>query len=169
MCSSVAIFNKGGLMTNENAQLERIRSLIEKYLTCFGQARVALYAFPCLEDHREFTRYLNAFMSSLKRANTRPVYSWSYDSCRGCYNMILIVSGYFRNDMNDVTERAQRIWSLYSPSPIQFIAEMPVDNTTMDQDKTRLLETMSGMRFPSSMPQRLLPPHQRSFACSKLY
>jgi len=156
-------------MTNENAQRERINSLIDKYLTCFGQARIAFYAFPCLEDHRGFTRFLNAFTLALKRANTRPVYSWSYDSCRGCYSMILIVSGYFRNSMDDVTEAAQRIWTLYSPFPIQFVAEMPINITTMDQDKTKILEIMNGMCFITSTPQRILPPHQRSFACSKLY
>jgi hypothetical protein len=155
-------------MTSETVQIERISTLLEKYLISFGQARVALYAFPPLENHYEFTRYLYSFSAALKRANCRPAYSWSYDSVRGCYNMILLVNGYFRNDMNDVTDAAQRIWKLYSPFPVKFIAEIPVNHATIDQDKTRLWEIMNGMQFTSSMPQRLLPPHQRSFACSKL-
>ena len=156
-------------MTNENDQIARINTLLEKYLISFGQARIALYVFPYLENHNDFTRFLNAFSSALRRANCRPVYSWSYDSSRGCYNMILIVNGYFRSDMTDITDAAQRIWKLYSPFPIQFVAEMPLDNATMAQDKTQLLEIMNGMAFTSSTPRRLLPPHQRSFACSKLY
>ena len=156
-------------MTNEVSQLERISNLIEKYLTCFGQARIALYVFPCLENHYEFSRYLNAFTSALKRKNTRPVYSWSYDSCHGCYNLILIVSGYFRNDMNDVTDAAQRIWKLYSSFPIRFVADMPVCFASLDQDKQHLFAVMSEMNYASSNPQRLLPSHQRAFACSKLY
>ena len=83
--------------------------------------------------------------------------------------MILIVQGYFRNDMNDVTDAAQRIWKLYSPFPVQFIAEMPVTDTSIAQDKNRLWDIMNGMQFTSSGPQKLLPPHQRAFACSKLY
>ena len=83
--------------------------------------------------------------------------------------MILIVQGYFRNDVNDVTDAAQRIWKLYSPFPVQFIAEMPVTDASITQDKMRLWEIMNGMQFTSSGPQRLLPPHQRTFACSKLY
>ena len=83
--------------------------------------------------------------------------------------MILIVQGYFRNDMNDVTDAAQRIWKLYSPFPVQFIAEMPITDASIAQDKTRLWEIMSGMQFTSSGPQPLLPSHQRAFACSRLY
>ena len=156
-------------MTNETTQFEKIGNLLDKFLTSYGKARVAFYVFPALENYYEFTRYMNAFMSALKRANCRPVYSWTYDACRGCYNMILIVQGYFRNDMNDVTDAAQRIWKLYSPFPIQFVAEMPVDYASKEQDKTRLWEIMNGMQFTSSGPQRLLPPHQRAFACSRLY
>lgn len=156
-------------MTNETTQIERISSLIEQYLSSFGQARIAFYSFPSLEDHRVFTRYLNSFISALKRANCRPAYSWNYDSCRGCYKMILIVSGYFRDDMNDITDAAQRIWKYYSPFPIQYIAEMPVRYETVSQDKMSLFDIMSNMAFVPTNPQRLLPPHHRAFACSKLY
>ena len=156
-------------MTNENNQLERIGNLLEKYLISFGQARVAFYVFPALENYYEFTRYMNSFTSALKRFNCRPVYSWSYDSARGCYNMILIVQGYFRNDMNDVTEAAQRIWKLYSPFPIQFIADLPMNYATIDQDKMRVFDAIHRIGFLPSSPQRLLPPHTRTFAISKLY
>lgn len=156
-------------MTNETTQLERIGILIEQYLASFGQARIAFYSFPCLEDHRAFTRYLNAFISALKRANCRPAYSWNYDSSRGYYNMILIVNGYFRDDMNDITDAAQRIWKNYSPFSIQYIAEMPVHFETVTQDKMHLLDIMNSMPFVPTDPQRLLPPHQRAFSCSKLY
>ena len=156
-------------MTNENEQLEQIGNLLEKYLISFGQARAAFYVFPSLENYYGFPRYLNSFISALKRANCRPVYSWSYDAARECYNMILIVQGYFRNDMDDVTDAAQRIWRHYSPFPIQFVAEMPVDYSTIEQDKMRLLEIMNRMQFTASGTQRVLPFYQHNFACSKLY
>ena len=156
-------------MTNETTQLERISNLIETYVTSFGQARIALYSFPAIENHYNFTKYMNSFTSALKRANCRPVYSWSYDSSRGCFNMILLVNGYFRNDMNDITNVAERIWKLYSPFPIQFIAEMPICSETMIQDKTMIFDVLNKMSFASSLQQRLLPAHQRAFACSKLY
>ena len=156
-------------MTNENIQLERIGNLLEKYLISFGQARVAFYVFPSLENYYDFTKYLNSFTSTLKRANCRPAYSWSYDSARGCYNMILIVQGYFRYDMNDVTDAAQRIWRHYSPYPIQFIADIPVNYASIEQDKVRLWEIMNGMQFTSSGAQRVLPIYQHTFGFSKLY
>ena len=78
-------------MTNETVQLERIGSLLDKYLVSFGKARAGFYIFPALENYYAFTRYMNALTSALKRANFRPVYSWSFDGSRGCYNMIMIV------------------------------------------------------------------------------
>ena len=78
-------------MTNETVQLERIGNLLEKYLICFGKARAAFYVLPALENYYVFTRYMNAVTMALKRANFRPVYSWSYDGSRGCYNLIMIV------------------------------------------------------------------------------
>ena len=83
-------------MTNETAQLERIGNLLEKYLFSFGKARAAFYIFPSLENYYDFTKYMNSLTSTLKRSNCRPVYSWFYDGSRGCYNMIMIVQGYFR-------------------------------------------------------------------------
>lgn len=156
-------------MTNGTVQLERIGELIEKFIVSYGKARIAFYIFPALENYYDFTKYMRALTAALRRANCVPAYSWTYDAFRGCYNMILIVQGYFRNDMNDVTDAAQRIWKLYSPFPVQFIAEMPVTDASIAQDKMRLWEIMNGMQFTSSGPQRLLPPHQRAFACSKLY
>ena len=156
-------------MTAENTQLERINDLIDKYLTSFGRARVAFYVFPCPERHSDFRKFLNTFISALNRAICRPVYSWTYDSSRGRYNMILIVSGYFRYDMNDITEAARRIWGTYSPFPIDFVAEMPMCSDSMPQDKTTIQKIMNEMQFTSSAPQRVLAPHQRAFACSKLY
>lgn len=156
-------------MESENTKLERIGTLIEQYLNSFGQARIAMYVFSGLDRHNDFTRFLNAFISVLKRANCRPVYSWVYDSCRGHYNLLLIVNGYFRNDMKDVTDAAQRIWSLYSSIPPQFVVEMPISSVSLPQDKMRLMEIMNEMQFASLMPQRILPAHQRSFAFSKLY
>ena len=163
------IHTQGGYMINETVQIERTGTLLENYLTSFGKARVALYCFPHLEDYNKFAKYLNTFKTALTRANCRPVYSWSYDSYRGCYNLLLIVNGYFREDMNDVTDAANRIWKLYSPFPLQFIAEMPVNYASMDQDKLKLMGIMDEMQFASSPFQRILPPHQRSFACSKLF
>ena len=156
-------------MTNETVQLERIGSLLDKYLVSFGKARAGFYIFPALENYYAFTRYMNALTSALKRANFRPVYSWSFDGSRGCYNMIMIVQGYFRNDMNDVTDAIQRIWKLYSPYPVQFVAETPISQESLAQDKMRLWEIMNGMQFTSSGAQRVLPIYQHTFGFSKLY
>lgn len=156
-------------MTNEIEQLERISSLIDNYLESFERARIALYSFPALEGHCTFKQYLNSFTSALKRANCRPVYAWSYDSARGCYNLILIVLDYFRNNMNDITDAARRIWQLYSPYTVQFIAEMTARLDTKDSDKQLILNALNNNNFTSMTPKLLLPPHQRAFACSKLY
>ncbi len=154
---------------NESSPLERIGKLLEQYLNMFGQARVAFYSIPLFEDPESYSNYMNSFTSALRRANCRPAYAMSYDSIRGCRNILLIVQGYFRNDMNDVTDAAQRIMQLYSPFPIQFIADLPINYATIDQDKMRVFDAIHRIGFLPSSPQRLLPPHTRTFAISKLY
>jgi len=155
-------------MITSTIQHESINSIIEWFLNRFGKARTALYTFPYIENNNSFTTYLNSLMASLRRIGYYPMYAWSYDSSRDRHNLLLIVSGYCRNDMNDITETAQRIWKLYSPFQIEFIAEMPLEIDTIDSDKMRLFCTMNEMDFVPSVPQRLLPAHQRNFACSRL-
>ena len=156
-------------MTNEISQLERIEDLVERYIISYGKARIAFYVFPSLENHYDFTKFLNSFSAALRRANCRSGYSWAYNSNLGRYNMILIVNGYFRNNMNDITDTAQRIWKLYSPFPIQFISEMPINDSSLCYDKIKIIDILNRMEFTSSNPQRLLPFHQRAFACSRLF
>ena len=149
-------------------QLEKINDLIEWYLNSFGKARIALYIFPLLEKHTDFTSYLNSFISALRRADCRPVYSWSYDLMHSCYNLLLIVNGHFRESMDDITYAAERIWQLYSSFPLQMISDIPVSLDTLDQDKINLFNVMNKMEFIPNSPQRVLPSHQRVFACSKM-
>ena len=156
-------------MTNDIEQLERISILIDSYLESFERARIALYSFPALEGHCSFKQYLNSFTTALKRANCRPVYAWSYDSGRGCYNLVLIVLDYFRNNMNDITDAARRIWTLYSPYPVQFITEMTARLGTKELDKQMIINVLNNNNFTSMTPKLLLQPHQRAFACSKLF
>lgn len=163
------IHKKGDYMNKESEHFEKIGKLIEQYLSMFGQARVAFYSIPSFEAHDDYTRYMNSFTAALSRANCRPAYATSYDSNRGCYNVLLIVQGYFRNNMNDVTDAAQRIMRLYSPFPIQFIADFPMNYATIDKDKMMVFDVMNRIDFIPSNPQKLLPPHTRTFACSKLY
>ena len=155
-------------MINSLTQYEKISQLVEWYVTSFEKARIALYVFPLLEKHTDFTSYLNSFISALRRADCRPVYSWSYDPIHSCYNVLLVVNGHFRTNMDDVTCAAERIWSLYSHYPMQMVAEIPVCLASLDQDKANLYNVMSKMDFIPESPQIVLPPHQRVFACSKM-
>ena len=149
-------------------QLEKISQLVEWYVTSFEKARIGLYVFPLLEKHTGFTSYLNSFISALRRADCRPVYSWSYDPIHLCYNVLLVVSGHFRTNMNDITNAAERIWNLYSPRPLQMVSDIPVCLASLDQDKMNLFDVMSKMDFIPESPQMVLPSHQRVFACSKM-
>ena len=156
-------------MINSLTQHEKISNLVEWYVNSFEKARIALFIFPLLENHAAFTSYLNSFISALRRADCRPVYSWSYDITHSCYNLLLIVNGHFRENMDDITYAAERIWQLYSPQfPIQLIADIPVSLVSLDQDKMNLFAVMNKKEFIPESPQRVLPSHQRVFACSKM-
>ena len=155
-------------MTNETTQVERISSMIDAFAIAFGSARVAIYCFPNVHDHTIFARFINSFMSLLRRADLRPVYSWSFDSNRDCYNLILVVNGYFRNDVRDITETAQRIWQSLSIETIELIADMPVTTDTLQSDRERVLNTLFSSSFFPKQPQRLNRFHQRAFSCSRV-
>lgn len=155
-------------MISTITQLEKISNLIDCYLTKWGKAMSALYSFQSPERYSDFCRFLSTFIYTLKRAGCDPEYAWAYDSCRGCFNMILIVSACFRSDMNDVTETAQRLWSPYSPFPINFVAQTLLVMDSVNTGKQELIKIMGDMHFPSSDPQHLLAPHQRAFACSRI-
>lgn len=155
-------------MIDGTTQLERINDLIEWYLNSFEKARIALYVFPLLEKHTDFTSYLNSFISALRRSDCRPVYSWSYDPIRLRYNLLLIVSGCFRVNMDDITCAAERIWQLYSHFPFQLVTDIPASLASLDQDKMILFNIMNKMEFIPHSPQMVLPSHQRAFACSKM-
>lgn len=156
-------------MINEVEQIEKVSTMIDAFSTSFGSARAAIYSFPKLQEHTQFTRFLNSFLTLLRRANCRPVYSWNYDSNRERYNFILIVNGYFRNDVQDITDAAQRIWSNYSPEQISFIADIPVKLDTLTSDKQHVLDALYQSSFFPNEPQRILNLHQRAFACSRLF
>lgn len=156
-------------MTNQTTQIERISSMIDTFSTAFGSARAAIYCYPKLQDHALFAKYLGSFLSLLRRADYRPVYSWSFDSNRDCYNFILVVNGYFRTNVQDITEAAQRIWQLYSTEPIQFIADLPITADTLQNDKQRIFDVLTSSSFFPKTPQKLLSSHQRAFSCSRVF
>ena len=156
-------------MIDEAAKQERIEQLVEQYVTSFGMARVGLFFLSGLKNHSDFSSFLNAFLSALRRVNCRPVYSWSYDSCRDRYSLLLIVSGYFRTNMQDIHDAAIRIWSFYSIGSVELVAEIPVDLESLAQDIMSVRETMTAIQFSPATSQRILPCHQRTFACSKLF
>ena len=156
-------------MIDEAAKQERIEELVEQYVTSFGMARVGLFFLSGLKNHSDFSSFLNAFLSALRRANCRPAYSWSYDSCRDKYSLLLIVSGYFRKDMQDIYDAAIRIWSFYSICSAELVAEIPVDIESLNKDIVTIRETMNAVQFSPATSQRILPCHQRTFACSKLF
>ena len=160
--------NQGGLMINSLTQHEKISKLVEWYVSSFEKGRIALYVFPLLEKHTDFTSYLNSFISALRRADCRPVYSWSYDLMHSCYNLLLIVNGHFRTNMDDITYAAERIWQLYSQFPLQMVSDIPVSLSSLEQDKMNLFNVINKMEFIPNSPQMVLPSHQRVFACSKM-
>lgn len=155
-------------MIDESTKQERMEQLVEQYANSFGMARVGLFFFT-LKNHSDFTSFLNTFLSALRRTNCRPAYSWTYDSYRNRYSLLLIVNGYFRSNIQDIYEAARRICSFYSTSSVEFVTEIPVTHLSIAQDIISLREIMNEIQFSPAPQQRMLPCHQRTFACSKLF
>jgi len=157
------------MLYNSNIEkVSRISTQIDSYITSLGKARIAVYQFPALSERRDFSLFLNALMANLRRAELRPVYSWSYDEVSRAYTLILLVSGYWRKDMNDVTEAMNRLWKLYSPGYMKTLADMAVNIETLDQDKAALWNVLQQAAFSPMPGARVNPYHQRQFACCRV-
>ena len=158
------------MLYNSNIEkITRISQQIDDYVNSLGKAQIAVYQFPALNERRDFSLFLNALMANLRRAELRPVYSWSYDVNSEAYTLILLVNGYWRNDMNDVTEAVNRLWNLYSTGYSKKIADMAVNIETQEQDKAALWNILQQAVFSPINCARVNPFHQRQFACCRVY
>ena len=154
-------------MVNDVPIEERISRMIDSFSEAYGSARVAIYSFPLLQDDSPFKYFRKTFFSLLDRTENCRSFSWIVDPCKKCVSLILLVSGYFRNDVHDISAAAHRIWSTVSNTQIQLVADIPVLPNTLARDKECILNILLSSSIFPIKHQMLMNYHQRSFAFSR--
>ena len=147
-------------MLNIDHLSERIRLMISTYIYRFGLGYVGAYWIPQADRVSSWADYLSILTTTLNREGQRPVHMWirSGEDCL----LVLCVNGYFRNNMDDITDIVQRLWARRTTVGVPELVQI------QRADPSVVGEVIAGVRgILERLPvihQR--PYRQRGFGCS---
>ena len=147
-------------MLNIEVLSERIRLMISTYIHRVGLGYVGAYRIPQAAQVSDWADYLSILTTTLNREGQRPVHMWirSGEDCL----LVLCVNGYFRNNMDDITDIVRRLWARRTTGGVPELVQM------RRADPAVVGEVISGVRgILERLPvihQR--PYRQRGFGCS---
>jgi hypothetical protein len=123
----------------------RLRQLIKGYLLRFGRAHTGLYRFQNVAT-QDWATYLAVVNITLNREGMRPAHIWLREG--DDVLLLLCVNGYFRTNLNDVTDILMRLWSRRTPGSIPTLIDAgAADATNAEQAIWRLYQTIGRFTF----------------------
>ena len=134
-------------MLNIEKVAERIRELTNGYLIRFGQMVIGLYRFSDAAKISDWTTYLSVVKITLDREGQRPAHLWVRNG-NDCL-LLLCVNGYFRTDLNDVTDIMRRLWILratYDTMPV-LIQEWKTNSANAEEVICGIYQTLGKYTF----------------------
>ena len=134
-------------MLNIEKVAERIRELTNGYLIRFGQMVIGLYRFSDAAKISDWTTYLSVVKITLDREGQRPAHLWVRNG-NDCL-LLLCVNGYFRTDLNDVTDIMRRLWILratYDTMPV-LIQEWKTNSANSEEVICGIYQTLGKYTF----------------------
>ena len=134
-------------MLNIDKVSDRIRGLITTYVSRFELAYAGLYRFPDADEIPDWTGYMTVVNITLNREGMRPLHLWLRDG--GDMLLLLCVNGYFRKNLNDVTDIMQRLWALrasHDTSPV-LMKEWHTDSANVDAVINWIYQTLGHFSF----------------------
>ena len=149
-------------LLNINTISNRIRMMVGTYIHRYGQAYTGVYRFPNAAQIPDWGNYLTILTTTLNRQGQWPVHIWirNGDDCL----LVVCVNGYFRNNMDDITDIVKRLWARRSVGGVPELVQM------WRTDPSVIEDVCYGVRGAlEELPvihQR--PYRQRGFGCSLL-
>ena len=143
---------------------ERVIQLTEHYLNRFGKVMIGIYYLPPLDDNFKFGIFINSLLVILRRLDLMPEYYWFLESSGGHY-LILFVSGYFRNDLSEITPVICRLWGIQNSNRITVIDSISISTENPEYGKERLRQFLYSHGLSQTITTNW---HQRTFGCSRL-
>ena len=74
---------------------------------------------------------------TLRRLDLMPAYTWFMDAAGGHY-LILLLNGYFRNDLSDIAPAVNRLWMIHAASQLTVIDFFSVSTENREYGQSRL-------------------------------
>ena len=118
-------------------KIDRIMQMTDNYLERFGRVLIGIYYLPPMDENWRFMRFINSLVITLRRLNLMPEYSWFMTADGGHY-LVLLLNGYFRNDLSDITPVINRLWQNQSINSLTAVNCISLTTENNNYEKFRL-------------------------------
>ena len=144
-------------------KIDRIMQMTDNYLERYGKALIGIYYLPSITENWRFMVFINSLSITLRRLDLMPEYSWFMTTDDGHY-LVLLLNGYFRNDLSDITPVINRLWQNQSINSLTAVNCISLTTENQNYEKFRLQQFLYSCGLNQTIPQNY---HQRTFGSSR--
>ena len=144
-------------------KIERIMQMTDGYLKRFGKVLIGIYYLPPMTENWRFMRFINSLVITLRRLDLMPEYSWFMTADGGHY-LVLLLNGYFRNDLSEITPVINRLWQIQSTNSLTAVNCISLTTENQNYEKFRLQQFLYSYGLNQTLPQNY---HQRTCGTSR--
>ena len=145
-------------------KIERIMQMTDGYLERLGKVLIGIYYLPPMYENWRFMVFINSLSITLRRLDLMPEYYWFMTADGGHY-LVLLLNGYFRNDLSEITPNVYRLLQKHSILPLSIISCITLSTINSEYEKVKLKQTLYSLGLNQSIPQN---DHQRTFGSSRI-
>ena len=144
-------------------KIDRIMQMTDNYLERYGKALIGIYYLPPITENWRFMVFINSLSITLRRMDLMPEYSWFMTADGGHY-LVLLLNGYFRNDLSEITSVLNRLWQNQNTNSLTAVNCIPISTENQNYEKFRLQQFLYSCGLNQTLPQNY---HQRTFGMSR--
>ena len=144
-------------------KIERSMQMTDNYLERFGKVLIGIYYLLPMDENWRFIRFINSLSITLRRLDLMPEYSWFMTADGGHY-LVLLLNGYFRNDLSEITPVINRLWQNQSTNLLTAINYIQISTENQNYEKFRLQQFLYSYGLNQAIPQNY---HQCTFGTSR--
>ena len=145
-------------------KIDRIMQMTDNYLERYGKVLIGIYYLPPITENWRFMVFINSLSITLRRMDLMPEYSWFMTTDGGHY-LVLLLNGYFRNDLSEITPVINRLWHNQSINSLTTVNCIFLTTENQNYEKFRLQQFLYSCGLNQLIPQNY---HQRTFGTSRI-
>ena len=144
-------------------KIDRIMQMTDGYLERFGKVLIGIYYLPPMDENWRFMRFINSLSITLRRLDLMLEYYWFMTADGGHY-LVLLLNGYFRNDLSEITPVINRLWQNQNTPPLTTGNCILLTNENQNYEKFHLQQFLYSCGLNQMISQNC---HQRTFGSSR--